>query len=272
MTRLAEIQARANAATEGPWRANDNGKGTVYDGRNIGVCSMWAVRRPADAVFIAHAREDIPWLLVRVQELEGELRLANEEIRIREESQIPVIPRAAQRDLERANKRWNDAERELARTREALQGLFNASREYITHRDTGLREKWDVARAVLVSAGTPPEVRMALGDPDDWEHFAACDGDEVGWPCSCVPNDRGEVYDESGYPGLAGLEAIKAATPWTKAARKRLGQLQRHPGHDGPSVCACTECVLVTLLESAFGQIEYDAALGSAGTRDEASS
>lgn len=51
-----------------------------------------------------------------------------------------------------------------------------------------------------------------------------------------------------------------ADTQYTRAVRKRLGELRRHPGHDGPTVCACTECVLHTLVETGLGQIEYDAA------------
>jgi hypothetical protein len=123
MTRLAEITARAQAATKGPWETgayfdavivND---GSKYRGNNppVGKCCYCHLGEPiavhkaedgstkhthriemrrfsedepyrvesraevkyvadfgseADAVFAAHAREDIPWLLARVEELE----------------------------------------------------------------------------------------------------------------------------------------------------------------------------------------------------------
>jgi hypothetical protein len=61
-TRIAAIQARVEAATKGPWRAD----GHSY---TIGIY-RYMLRRDggvtaADAEFIAHARQDIPWLLAR---------------------------------------------------------------------------------------------------------------------------------------------------------------------------------------------------------------
>jgi hypothetical protein len=32
---------------------------------------------------------------------------------------------------------------------------------------------------------------------------------------------------------------------------------RRHPGHDGPTVCACAECVLWTLLDTVLSDIEW---------------
>lgn len=51
----------------------------------------------------------------RLNELEDEIRRLHEEIRIREESQIPMIPRGAQQKMERL-------EAEIQRLRNALKG------------------------------------------------------------------------------------------------------------------------------------------------------
>jgi hypothetical protein len=82
--RLAEIEARANAATNGPWYADV----TRYHRRPaseqevvVATDTMSIVRLSGskgfheeampDAEFIAHARQDVPWLLARVRELEA---------------------------------------------------------------------------------------------------------------------------------------------------------------------------------------------------------
>lgn len=66
--RLAQIAARAEAATAGPW---------VVDGR--GVTARGYVTSH-DWVFIAHAREDVPWLLALVERLTAELAQRDEQI------------------------------------------------------------------------------------------------------------------------------------------------------------------------------------------------
>lgn len=96
---LAEIEARANAATPGPWRAVDKSVRTdkqrpdlglynhapnAWDG---GICNTIGggyysrkgdgvnVLARDNAAFIAHARTDIPWLIARVRELEAQAAL-----------------------------------------------------------------------------------------------------------------------------------------------------------------------------------------------------
>ena len=54
--RIEEIKARCEAATPGPWDI-------ILNGHNIKV-----ERTPANIDFIAHAREDIPWLLDQLAE------------------------------------------------------------------------------------------------------------------------------------------------------------------------------------------------------------
>ena len=92
MSREAEIRARVDAATPGPWRWLDDqqvcpvliagsreswqplvGGGFPGDGEAVIV-------RKDDARFIAHAREDVPYLLARVRELEAAFRDAIENI------------------------------------------------------------------------------------------------------------------------------------------------------------------------------------------------
>jgi hypothetical protein len=76
---LDAIEARAKAATPGPWRIVRNGLGQSCgvvdaDGRIVprahaGPWDPEGVTSPDD-VFVAHAREDIPALIARVRELE----------------------------------------------------------------------------------------------------------------------------------------------------------------------------------------------------------
>lgn len=100
--RVEEIEARANAASAGPWesRETDDGhKVTLYgpgeysgnhESHHEWHCDhmLWGevdaeaaqfAEAQADADFIAHARTDIPDLLAEVRRLQGELASAREE-------------------------------------------------------------------------------------------------------------------------------------------------------------------------------------------------
>ena len=55
MTRLAEIEAREQAATKGLWEFSTSN-----------------FKRPADKDFVEHARQDIPYLLAQLREAEEE--------------------------------------------------------------------------------------------------------------------------------------------------------------------------------------------------------
>ena len=62
MTRLNEIEARANAATEGPWegiRYPDWFLGRVIVSGELSVCVAEDFPDDADAEFIAHSRTDV---------------------------------------------------------------------------------------------------------------------------------------------------------------------------------------------------------------------
>lgn len=86
---LDAIRARADAATDGPWRS-DKEWGAITHGPDAVVHAFYAddcescavniedeatvVIDPADAEFIAHAREDIPALLAEVERLQSVAR------------------------------------------------------------------------------------------------------------------------------------------------------------------------------------------------------
>lgn len=71
---LDAIEARVNAATLGPWTTGESG--SFVCGENeyiISTDTSYCPPKPDDCAFIAAAREDVPALLARVHELEGEL-------------------------------------------------------------------------------------------------------------------------------------------------------------------------------------------------------
>ena len=79
---LEQIKQRAENATAGPWKAYDQG---ADDGDEYGWhvfsqgdtladwINVFGDLNAADAAFVSHAREDIPALLARVEELEAAL-------------------------------------------------------------------------------------------------------------------------------------------------------------------------------------------------------
>lgn len=78
---LDAIQARADAATEGPWARSGHDIGhVVYDSEGpcelAGPVMLGHVIGEAgyeDAEFIAAARQDVPALIARIRELEAEV-------------------------------------------------------------------------------------------------------------------------------------------------------------------------------------------------------
>ena len=73
---LDAIEARANAATPGPWlvlRGMDCTHVRAQDGHFETGCINWDGRDASDADFIAAARTDIPALIARVREQEQEI-------------------------------------------------------------------------------------------------------------------------------------------------------------------------------------------------------
>jgi hypothetical protein len=69
MSRIDEIQARADAAVPGPW--TDEGEmWTRVEAPGQSMAVAYDVLSEGDRAFISHAREDVPWLVQRVRELE----------------------------------------------------------------------------------------------------------------------------------------------------------------------------------------------------------
>jgi hypothetical protein len=66
---LAAIEARAQAATEGPWEM-DEGSYHVYRGEDMICADLYT---EPDAAFIAAARTDVPALLALVREQQAKL-------------------------------------------------------------------------------------------------------------------------------------------------------------------------------------------------------
>lgn len=105
MTSNEEIRAREQAATPGPWVTHrPSGEYVRNPETNFEVCMT---RRSYDAEFIAHAREDIPWLLDENEQLK---RLAGESI---------YTVRKQAKEIARLTTRVEELEAELAGYREA---------------------------------------------------------------------------------------------------------------------------------------------------------
>ncbi len=79
--RLAEIRARCEAATEGPWYAinvviGDSGKRTgIYaderPSNSVAYCFRFTDDIVPDGIFIAHARQDLPDCRDEIERLRG---------------------------------------------------------------------------------------------------------------------------------------------------------------------------------------------------------
>lgn len=93
--RLAEIEARAAAATAGPWQANhgfcwtDGDPWNITPGENTAGPLVWGTFSRGlplldDLAFAAHAREDVPWLIEELRETRERLGLLQARVRDRD--------------------------------------------------------------------------------------------------------------------------------------------------------------------------------------------
>jgi hypothetical protein len=95
--RLAEIKARCEAATPGPWHGDRYDGSIKYEMRGADDALVLAVdhkngtfgflgdKETADEKFVLHSREDVPYLLTEVERLRAEnAALAGERDRLRE--------------------------------------------------------------------------------------------------------------------------------------------------------------------------------------------
>jgi len=74
IARLEEIEGRANAATPGPWKFNDNGVVTADAVGKIVCCFVMDFARIPDGEdwqFLEHARTDIPFLTTALRDALG---------------------------------------------------------------------------------------------------------------------------------------------------------------------------------------------------------
>lgn len=72
--RMDSIRARLEAATPGPWLVRGGYLTSRFlvgtaDGRPVG-----STHAPADADFVAHARDDIEWLLDQLEQIDASIR------------------------------------------------------------------------------------------------------------------------------------------------------------------------------------------------------
>jgi len=79
---LAEIQARADAATPGPWAMTSQGgiEPANYSGPGEDFTSIAAVREDRDWAFIAHARTDVPALVAELTAARAKLQKIHDSV------------------------------------------------------------------------------------------------------------------------------------------------------------------------------------------------
>lgn len=78
--RIAEITARCEAATPGPWILSKNKNGFMKAYPQLGLLRLAQGLDELNAIFCCHARTDIPYLLDRLAEAEEELKQADDYI------------------------------------------------------------------------------------------------------------------------------------------------------------------------------------------------
>ena len=78
---LAEIEARANAAKEGPWQIQRDSTGAPCEVIHLSGSGIYAFvtsipKTQGDIEFVAHAREDVPALIAEVRRLRNVMECA----------------------------------------------------------------------------------------------------------------------------------------------------------------------------------------------------
>ncbi|KZE57386.1 hypothetical protein SJY89_13710 [Bacillus velezensis] len=67
--KLEEIRQRADAATEGPWRIGKQSPNGLNNIGTIGGLLTAQTTDEDDAKYIAHSRQDVPWLISEIDRL-----------------------------------------------------------------------------------------------------------------------------------------------------------------------------------------------------------
>lgn len=144
-TRIAEIKARAAAATPGPWRAAKWGDGSqddmpssnvFWDDGEAAVCIDILTR---DATFIAHARADIDWLVAEVERLQSAKSVSFADMPIGAEFVSKAAYERLQDQLDEINKDGAGLLEENRRMRDVAIDL-QSSHGYIARLEARLRE------------------------------------------------------------------------------------------------------------------------------------
>jgi len=146
-----DIRKRAEAATPGPWEAGRPDMATIVDGvdskwiyagakRQYCAVASGRIKGPwseviANADFIAHARQDIPYLLDTVDALRGEVEGAKARQRLAEEGNTAMAHRVAYLEGECASVR-DGAEKD----RRGLLAAAQIGREELNEQVTRLRD------------------------------------------------------------------------------------------------------------------------------------
>jgi hypothetical protein len=117
-TRLAEIAARVEAASKGPWTVCED-YSDVLDGDGHQIISHF---HDPDGQFTAHARQDVPALLAEVERLKAELARSREDAAFMERNTLPELRRTVEHH-QAGEQRW----RERAEKAEARPSRFHAT-------------------------------------------------------------------------------------------------------------------------------------------------
>jgi hypothetical protein len=101
---LAKIQARADAATPGPWKVDftdddgdvrPNNACTVRDGRGRLMMRIEEAENKADILFLMHAREDVPRLLSTVEYLRRQVAVGEHVMKPVQHGELAATERIA---------------------------------------------------------------------------------------------------------------------------------------------------------------------------------
>lgn len=161
---VAEVEARANKATPGPWRQGYYEKWHVFVPLNEGLAGCGEERvllgfneqfvLGADGAFVAHARADVPRLVAIVREQASELA----DMRAKRQAVIDGMTRAIASEGE-ANKAFYALQAENAALRDRLAKL----------------ESCIVCKVAVVPSDTPPHCEdscVVEGEHEaEWESF-----------------------------------------------------------------------------------------------------
>jgi len=181
LRRVEEIERRANKATPGPWEASPMGFPVAEDGMIVegagaevhpfaDVAAKTGVigeRRTgkqvvADAEFIAHAREDVPWLCQVVQELIAQNAAMREALEVIMQTASKLGVYEVAEDALQA-----DAGRDLLDRLRKLEAVAEAAKALLRH---GLNDE-EVSKQVLTPDSPEGESWRQL-----LEALAALDG------------------------------------------------------------------------------------------------